>query len=334
MKTDWICRDYQSGNESLILNLANDYNLASWGKISPDRNITLKYWKWRYIDNPFGQGIIKLLFNNDQLIGHYAVTPVKFQVRDKLATAAFSLHTMTHPDYQKQGIFIYLAEKVYEECRNRGFSFVYGFPNNNSYYGFTQRLGWTGFGKIISMEKRLNIDNKKSLKANNIHEVNKFDNSVDNIWNKVKKDYRIIVPRVHEYLNWRFAEHPLIQYPKFVIKTANSELSGYMILKIYKDENITKGHIIDILAINDEQTIKHLLNHACNFFVERGIDNLSCWLPEKSYCSMIFKKEGFIIKEFDVNFGFKSLHEDSNNITGQLKELTNWHITMSDADIF
>ncbi len=63
-------------------------------------------------------------------------------------SGAQSMDTMTHPDYQGQGVFTKLAEACYDIAAARGFEILYGFPNPLSYPGFVKRLGWTHTGDV------------------------------------------------------------------------------------------------------------------------------------------------------------------------------------------
>lgn len=324
MKDSWLCRDYQGGDEYQILGLYERVN---------NRKMALEYWKWRYTRGPFGKGIVKLVFANGKLIGHYAVTPMDILVDNSLRRAVFSLHTMTHPDFQRQGLFTLLAEKVYKQCQSEAFDFVYGFPNDNSYHGFVNKLGWTGFGKMNSLEKSLDSKAKEASRARNIHEIDRFDDRVNVLWDKVKADYRVIVPRTQDYLNWRFAAHPTIRYPKYIMMSGSSELSGYMILKVYTKQDEVKGHIVDMLSVKDVSVVKSLVDTAYGYFIERGINNLSCWMPESCFCTRILKEEGFVSKEFDINFGVRILQRADKSLKS-VEQLDNWHLTMSDVDVF
>jgi len=58
------------------------------------------------------------------------------------------MDTMTHPDYQGQGIFTTLAPACYEIAAACGFRVLYGFPNALSYPGFVRRLDWDHTGEI------------------------------------------------------------------------------------------------------------------------------------------------------------------------------------------
>ena len=121
MKDSWICRDYYPGDESQILTLYKEVN---------NEEMTLAYWTWKFAKNPSGKAVMKLMFDNNKLIGLYAVIPMNLQVQKKLVKSALSVNTMTHPDYERQGIFTRLAEEVYEKCQREDFKFVYGFQQH------------------------------------------------------------------------------------------------------------------------------------------------------------------------------------------------------------
>ncbi len=57
--------------------------------------------------------------------------------------AAQSGDTMTHKNHTGKGLFIRLAEMTFKLAKEKSISFVFGFPNNNSYPGFVKKLGWS-----------------------------------------------------------------------------------------------------------------------------------------------------------------------------------------------
>ena len=113
-----------------------------------DYNRPLSFDHWRYVTSPDGLCPVTLAVDGDRLAGAYTVWPVKVRVGDQVVTGAQSMDTMTHPDYQGQGVFTKLAEACYEIAAGRGFKVLYGYPNPLSYPGFVKRLGWTHTGDI------------------------------------------------------------------------------------------------------------------------------------------------------------------------------------------
>lgn len=325
MKTTWTNRDYKEGDEVQILNL--------FEKVF-SKKITLDFWKWRFIENPFGPGIIKLLFDNNLLVGHYAVIPMVVQVKNNLVKAVFSMTTMTHPDYQGQGIFSYLAGETYREAGERGFEFVYGFPNKNSYHGFIKKLDWEDFGRITFFYKELKNNFFASTgQKNDIFEIKNFDDTVDSLWERVKKNYCVIIPRTKDFLNWRFIKNPETNYKIYSIKNGE-KMSGYVVLKLYKKENEEIGHIVDILGENDSITEK-LLQVSYNYFFENNIKKILCWMQDSYSTGALMKKEDFARNDFDVEtyFGLKTLKENDDSLK-KVEHFNNWYLTMGDSDIF
>lgn len=326
MKESWVCRDYKSGDEHQILALFREV----FG-----REMSLPFWKWRFIENPFGHGIINLLFDSSKLIGHYAVIPMDVQVQGKLLKAAFSMTTMTHPSYSGKGIFTYLAEETYKLCQEKGFNFVYGFPNRSSYPSFVRKLKWQDLGKMMISEKRLQstIEMRPVRTRFLIKQLKRFESTINLLWDKAKKDYYVIVPRTEQFLNWRFVRSPDARYTKYTVLDSYDNIVGYVVLKIYVKENITRGHIVDILSIADEEVINLLLDSAYDYFLKNGICDVSCWIPRNSFYDDVLKKEGFVRKETDTYFGVRSFSED-DTLNKSVGRLSTWYVTMGDSDVF
>jgi len=325
IKNNWIYKNYKEGDEIQILNLFEKV----FGK-----KMALGFWKWRFIENPFGPGIIKLLFENDLLIGHYAVIPMVVQVKNGPVQTVFSMTTMTHPDYQGQGIFSYLAGEMYREVEEKGFGLVYGFPNKNSHYGFVNKLDWKDLGRIIFFYKELKNDFLASIpQDNNVCEVKNFDNAVDLLWDRIKKNYCVIVPRTKDFLNWRFIKNPETNYKIYSVKN-KEKMSGYVVLKLYKRENEEIGHIVDILGENDS-TVEKLLQVSYNYFFENNIKKISCWMQDSYSPGALMTKEGFIRNDFNLEtyFGVKILNEKNNSLK-EAECFNNWYLTMGDSDVF
>ncbi len=105
--------------------------------------------RWQYLENPLGPVVGTLAVTpQDEIVGVYTLTPLRFAVAGRPQPGMLSLNTATHPGYQGQGIFVRLAERAYEEAARRGAVGVIGFPNQNSLHGLTRRLGWSLVGRM------------------------------------------------------------------------------------------------------------------------------------------------------------------------------------------
>lgn len=84
-----------------------------------------------------------IAYNRDNFpIAYYGVMPCFMQYDHSTFLAAQSGDTMTHPGFRYKGLFVELANRTFELCREMGIRLVYGFPNQNSKHGLVNKLGW------------------------------------------------------------------------------------------------------------------------------------------------------------------------------------------------
>lgn len=105
-------------------------------------SIDEKLWEWAYMNNPNGNPIVSLYFDEDKLAGHYAVIPMSFMHKQESLSGTLSMTTMVDVAYRKYGIFVEQANEVFEKASELGYKFVCGFPNRKSAPGFKKRLDW------------------------------------------------------------------------------------------------------------------------------------------------------------------------------------------------
>ena len=77
----------------------------------------------------------------DLPIAYYGVIPCFLSINKSKVLAAQSADTMTHPRYQKQGLYRELMNLTIALCREENIQLLYGFPNQNSVKGRI-RGGW------------------------------------------------------------------------------------------------------------------------------------------------------------------------------------------------
>ncbi len=79
----------------------------------------------------------------NDIAAYYGVFPTYLSYENKEHLTAQSGDTMTHPKHQKKGLFVKLASLTYQYCDENGIELIFGFPNENSYPGFTKNLGFS-----------------------------------------------------------------------------------------------------------------------------------------------------------------------------------------------
>lgn len=114
-------------------------------------NTSIDYYKRKNATLDFG-GVPNLGYiaysENGEPAAFYGVFYCEMHLGSKVYAAAQSGDTMTHKNHVGKGLFTKLAELTYELCRDSGVAFVFGFPNYNSYPGFSKKLQWEFPGKL------------------------------------------------------------------------------------------------------------------------------------------------------------------------------------------
>jgi hypothetical protein len=84
-----------------------------------------------------------IAYNDEKIaVAYYGVIPCFIKYGKQIMLAAQSADTMTHPQYRYKGMFVELSNLTFELCGELGIRLVFGFPNQNSYHGAVNKLGW------------------------------------------------------------------------------------------------------------------------------------------------------------------------------------------------
>lgn len=340
-------RMYREGDEDQIRELRG---LTLSGEKDND------WWQWFYKDNPAGPALIWLAEMDQKIVGHAAHVPVRMKVGDTELIGALGVDSMTHPDYQRQGILRKLQEKITESSIENDYCFSVGtcLSHIMSIY---ERLPITeiceqhllmkvtSWGQLFKKRFRLpyflgsifgsiwefityRLPRKKSDDIE-VDQIYSFEDNVNTFWQKASAQKEIMVVKDKEYLNWRYFDKPGEDYRVFLAKSG-VDVVGYIVLKLGKI-NPTRGLIIDILTLpNDNSATEALVRKALEYFIENGILIISCFmLPDTQYYP-ILKKMGFIRRSSDLHFDI-----DIYNCTLSKEFVTNpnnWYFVRGDTD--
>jgi GNAT superfamily N-acetyltransferase len=313
-------RDYQIGDESKILELF---------QVVFKQELSLENWLWRFRYNPAGKHMIKLMWDNDKLIGHYAVSPVMMSVDGDHILTAHSLTTMTHPDYGGRGIFKKLSNALYDELENElDCKAIWGFPNNNSHYGFIKNLGWTNLAVLHTLGVK--FDNLKTKGFDfNTRLLNKFDDThVAFINKKISNFDKVYINKSKTYLNWRFIEKPKSNYICYEFYTNSTK--AILIAKPYllKNQDNYDLNIIDCYMDNYEEIPDYIYHIANNLGLE--FDRVTIWKSIFDPDHLQLERQGFSPALPQTYLAARI----QSNMSKSFSEFKNWNISMSDSDVF
>jgi predicted N-acetyltransferase YhbS len=275
---------------------------------------SLSQWCWEYRDGPFGEPLLWGAESGGRLVGHYALIPFQMSFQDGLFSGAKAESAMVDPSCRGRGICSSLVELTLQEAARRGIRVVWGFPNNQS-FAIMQKSGRRHVGVLNSymkifrparvlrayLERRIGgwiprfhrePDYREVRKASvfaedetaitgeeHLLDLNRFDERLNRLWERVRRHTGITIVRNEVYLNWRFVQNPHGQYKIFAALENDGEICGYMISTLKREMGLKIGYIVDFLVSEDDTDIFHrLLFKTLRFTEENGADIIYLFL--------------------------------------------------------
>ena len=191
---------------------------------------------------------------------------------------------------------------------------------------FTKKLNF----KELRTVRELSLEHKKmklDVKGKVI-KINKFDKGFDSFFELEKERVsKIIIPRISNYLNWRFIKNPIIKYHCYKIEY-KERIVGYFVISKYND----KCQIVDFLVEENEKYFAQIIKSSLKFCDEQKCKKISLWVNRNLAFSTFLKSLGFSEIETETYFCVKTLNELNSNVDHL--NFDNWYITMSDSDVF
>jgi hypothetical protein len=305
---------YKQGDEKYILEL---FNLAFGKEMTPE------YWNWRFKNNPFGQDpMIHLMWDGQKLVGHYAVSPIEMVINGEIHKTALSMTTMTHPEYGGRGIFSQLAQSLYDELKNEhNYTMVWGFPNNNSHYGFIKNLNWYNITDlpflVLDVKNLKNID----IEQYKLHENFSKESALPlNVSSKKLK-----INKTLDYLQWRYINNPAANYN---ILTLDGE-DAVIVYKVISSGMGTEADIMEINFNNDLNLLLKLLNAVLRE-ENNAVIKFNIWSSLFSDDYPILEKCNFIHQAPLTYLGATSFDSSKSVI----EDYRNWDMGFGYSDVF
>jgi Acetyltransferase (GNAT) domain len=345
-----MIRDYKPGDEKDIQKLFNEV-------FKKDRSI--EEWYWKYTQNPYKKPIIKI-WEEDDIAGHVSLVPFSAKWFTKEVTFGARLDTMVSQKYRGKKIYPKLNEQLFQQASEEGFDFLFGFPAELAKKLLIRDSG----AKVIEGIPRLLLVNRFSnlllskfpmLRAvlpilrlmDNIKRPAKIriidgefkkikfcGTEFNELWDKVKDDYPILLKRNAAFLNWRYHERPDYTYNMYGYYR-NESLIGYVVIneqsKHFSKGTITAGVIVDIIGINESEVWHSLIEKAKELL--RNSDIINTWALKHTLLYKELKKSSFVHKDEPMSLVGKDVTSSITNIEDGF-DINNWFITPGDVDSF
>ena len=283
-----------------------------------NQHASYKAWKRKHIDNPLsGKCTVMCAFDGDKVVGVNGFLPMDYEYKGEVFHTVQSCDTAVNPDYRGQGIFTKMIAEAQNHFKNEGFDALVGFPNQNSYHGFTKKLGWVEMHRTM---KYFYPNTVKSVAKNMLEKnVPAFMNPLAAVWRNTfcgrylirsggfsveKKNCieasefismqntgKIHIKMSEDYMNWKLSAG----YCLYIAKDKNNnEVCRLLVCDYVVDESYKRGNILLLQSPGNDAAAFRIGASMILKEISKEYDVLSVWEQNDGAVNESLKKLGFI----------------------------------------
>lgn len=327
MKSDLIYRTYARGEEEEIVNLL-DVGYEGWPKFDLSCS-KAEHWGWKYVDNPVKWQFIVVAESERGVVGVSHSVPVTMKLGDRLHLCCCGTDLAVHPDLRGGGIYTAMDQLKTVLLREKGVAMDCGVSWNPFVIRHWKKIGRLKFPHTIANLVRIrdidvhmrNIPEKHPLvvktgfhslklinsvksffrrksfqKSIETREMSSFDERLNALWDDISKHYDFAVERSVDYLNWRYCDDRAGKYTKIVGEGDDSQVLGYIVLRINKyREDYPVGYIVDLGSHPHRPEVAYrLIEEAVQFFDNSNLNIINCLTVKGHSYESILNMFGFL----------------------------------------
>ncbi len=260
-------------------------------------DVSIDYFRWKYLENPAGKciGFVAVQNKTNDVCAYYGVIPEIFSIDGVEKIIYQSCDTMTHSEHRRKGLFELLAVHCYNYVKQHHNFFIIGFGGTKSTPGLL-KFGWQLILKFNyyfrpNLLCRLHLTGSSSdanvRESNSLAEIKPF-------FERTGSNAKIHAVRSVEHLAWRI-RNPSYNY-KIIVHDTNAVVDGYVIYYVLQENKI----ILFDFAFESSKSQKALLQYLSRKCVENKYKGLVAFCQENGLQSSVLKKSNFISNPFHI----------------------------------
>jgi predicted N-acetyltransferase YhbS len=278
------------------------------------RSVPEGFWDWKYRKFPVETENEWVAESSGRIVGHYAVSPVRFKILDRESLVPHGCDAMTHPDYRRQGILSALGRRANEKWRQAGAPFQIGF-HYGGWGSVREALGWQPVARLLWMKRRVApftaIAHRYRLPCQpiwsasdrllrrymalrersserfqtseiQIEQVEVADERFDRLWTDFSPSYGVLAVRDRAWVQWRYLDMPGTDHRVMLARRGDQPL-GYLVMRVTGTSVGRRAAIVDcFVGPNDKPTVDALLQGALSEVWKLGAPNLAALVAPAS----------------------------------------------------
>lgn len=328
-KDPFRIQSYAAGDERAILELFPTCFQVQRGR---------DHWRWKYLDNPFGDTAISLALSDHRELGaHYAgyAMPLYYNLDGTARTFPVMQmgDTMTNPVFRhagrgRSGLLARTVRHFFSLHRGGSFGFFYGFNT-----GAIQRFcSWFIGGSKVEPVGYWRYDRAVapstwSAPGYRVEHLKQADGELNRLFRLAAPHYRFLVQRDARYVHWRYLSCPDTEYVVLAIRRWR-RLVGWGVFRRREDRLVWGDAFIHP---RHRRSAGALLATASTMLSD-GAPSIETWFSRgPEWWTSLLPDLGFTRQAHPQRLGFMALPDGEPEATHHLPDL---YYTMGDGDLF
>ena len=265
------------------------------------RDVDVGYFRWKYLQSPGGEVAAFTAQSGERIAAFYGLLPERYSINGKVKTVYQSMDTMTHPDFQRRGLFVETARRTYDHVRTVGGELnLIGVTGENAYHGFVNKLDWRHIEKLKYVFVRRALFNATSVLRSHsrldFRTIDELDPQRFDVYLACREPSPLPISHVLSgaYLKWRAFDHPLETYDVTEI-AQRGQLVGIVVGQL-NDRGRYRLKLVDFSSRSMFRT--HLPATVAWLFNRPDIETIYTWRPQDRAYRMALRRCGFIYNPF------------------------------------
>jgi len=300
---------------------------------------------WQFLEHPGADGARRslLLFQGSSVKGHLGIIPQRTKVGNEIMLGGWCANLVTDTEIRDRGAGAFLLR----EAAGR-FDLLLTTGYNAQAEPVLKGLGWVMLPVLnrrilVLRSERLGIEAAAGLSSPDtvfkIEKIDRFKEDWDEAWQTLRQRFPCTTERDSAYLNWRFIDHPRLNY--VVLSAANgNQLHGYGVLRLERSPELCGARIVDLVASDESAPaiLGGLIDQAC----AAGADFVD-FFCSGSWYAQTFEEAGFVSADRQPFAGVPTflfpVDRRRSDITfaiwkrgGGLGDPQDWYVVKADGD--
>jgi GNAT superfamily N-acetyltransferase len=335
---DLIVRPFRAEDEPPVLDLLT----KALGGGPPGRR-SPEFFRWKHRAGPFGSSYMLVGELGGRIVGLRAFMRWRLRAGGRMLSAVRAVDTATHPDHRNAGVFSRITRDALELLRE-DVDLVFNTPNATVLPGYL-KLGWRIVGRMpVAVRVRRPIRFARGLpsfrgpiraprggppvEAEPAAQALMDGEQLSPLLGEQATDPRLSTPRDLEYLRWRYASAPGLDY-RAVREDGWSGLRGIAIFRVRARGRLWESTVVELLGRPaDRRTAGRLLRRVAE---AAPVDHLTCSFAPGSVQARAARRCGFLRSPVGPTFVVNTLR---GAVRPDPADLRSWALSLGDLEVF